>query len=97
MGMDLVPVYEENQSGNSATGIVHIDPSFVQNIGVQWVDVERRDIPVSIRTIGTVAYNDRGISLVNIKYSGWIEDVQVNYVGESVRKGQKNSYRGNFK
>jgi membrane fusion protein, copper/silver efflux system len=89
MGMDLVPVYEESQPGSGAVGVVHIDPSFVQNIGVQWVDVERRDIPVSIRTIGTVAYNDRRISLVNIKYSGWIEDVQVNYVGESVRKGQK--------
>ena len=89
MGMDLVPVYEDEQPGNDMTGIVHIDPSFVQNIGVQWVEAERRDIPFSIRTIGTVAYNDRRISLVNVKYAGWIENVRVNYLGESVSMGQE--------
>lgn len=87
--MDLVPVYEDEQPGNDMTGIVHIDPSFVQNIGVQWVEAERRDIPFSIRTIGTVAYNDRRISLVNVKYAGWIENVRINYVGESVSMGQE--------
>jgi Cu(I)/Ag(I) efflux system membrane fusion protein/cobalt-zinc-cadmium efflux system membrane fusion protein len=70
MGMDLVPVYEDESQGDDAVGIVHIDPSFVQNIGVQWVGAERRDIPFSIRTIGTVNYNDRRISQVNVKYSG---------------------------
>ncbi len=89
MGMDLVPVYEDEGPQADTTGIVHIDPSFVQNIGVQWVDVERRDIPFTIRTIGTVAYNEEAVSLVNVKYAGWIEGVTVNYVGEPVSKGQK--------
>ena len=89
MGMDLVPVYEDGPPEEDSAGIVHIDPSFVQNIGVQWVDAERRDIPMTIRTIGTVTYNDQRISQVNIKYAGWIEDVQVNFIGEPVRKGQK--------
>ena len=88
MGMDLVPVYEDGPPEEDSAGIVHIDPSFVQNIGVQWVEAERRDIPISIRTIGTVNYNDRRISQVNVKYSGWIENVQVNFVGESVKAGQ---------
>jgi len=89
MGMDLVPVYEEGDGQAEASGIVNIDPSFVQNIGVQWIEVERRDIPFTIRTIGTVAYNDQRVSLVTVKYEGWIEGVTVNYVGESVKKGQK--------
>lgn len=88
MGMELVPVYEDESQGEDAVGIVHIDPSFVQNIGVQWVKAERRDIPFSIRTIGTVNYSDRRISQVNVKYSGWIENVRVNFVGEPVKKGQ---------
>jgi Cu(I)/Ag(I) efflux system membrane fusion protein/cobalt-zinc-cadmium efflux system membrane fusion protein len=89
MGMDLVPVYEDKEEETSAEGVVHIDPAFVQNIGVQSVEVERRDIPFSIRTIGTVAYDDKKLAWVNTKYAGWVENVRVNYVGEAVSKGQE--------
>jgi Cu(I)/Ag(I) efflux system membrane fusion protein/cobalt-zinc-cadmium efflux system membrane fusion protein len=88
MGMDLVAVYEEEEEA-SGEGIVHIDPAFVQNIGVQSVDVERRDIPFTIRTIGTVAYDDKKVAWVNTKFAGWVENVQINYVGETVTKGQE--------
>lgn len=87
MGMDLVPVYED-EAEEPAEGLVRIDPTFVQNIGVQSVPVERRDIPFTIRTVGTLAYNDRQVALVNTKYEGWIEKVYVNYVGEAVELGQ---------
>lgn len=89
MGMDLVPVYEDEEKEGLGEGAVHIDPAFVQNIGVQSVEVERRDIPFSIRTIGTVAYDDKKVTWVNTKYAGWVENVQVNYVGETVSKGQE--------
>lgn len=88
MGMELIPVYEEEEE-EDYSGIVHIDPGYVQNFGVQTVVATRQDIPFEIRTIGTVNYNEKQIYLVNTKYSGWIEDVQANYVGEAVRKGQK--------
>lgn len=88
MGMDLIPVYEEEPEEDT-TGVVHIDPVFVQNIGVQSVPVQVKDIPFRIRTIGTVVYNDQQVSLINVKYSGWIENAQVNYIGEPVQKGQK--------
>ena len=87
MGMDLVPVYEEEAVSDE--GVVQIDPAFVQNIGVQSLGVRRRDIPFSIRTIGTVTYDDKKLVWVNTKYSGWVENVRVNYVGESVGKGQE--------
>ncbi len=88
MGMDLIAVYEDDVA-EPAEGLVRIDPTFVQNIGVQSVPVERRDIPFTIRTVGTLAYNDRQVALVNTKYEGWIEKVYVNYVGESVERGQR--------
>jgi len=87
MGMDLVPVYEEEEE--SGEGVVHIDPAFVQNMGVQSVEVIRRNIPFSIRTIGTVSYDDKRLTWINTKYAGWIENVRVNYVGESISKGQE--------
>jgi Cu(I)/Ag(I) efflux system membrane fusion protein/cobalt-zinc-cadmium efflux system membrane fusion protein len=88
MGMDLIPVYED-EAGDPPPGWVQIDPRFAQNIGVQTEAVSRADIPFTIRTVGTITYNDRQVSWINTKYEGWIEKVYVNYVGEAVEVGQK--------
>ncbi|MGE5229272.1 MAG: efflux RND transporter periplasmic adaptor subunit [Deltaproteobacteria bacterium] len=88
MGMDLVPVYEDD-AGPLPPGTVQIDPGFVQNIGVQSEPVRRTDIPFTIRTVATLTYDDSQAVLVNTKYEGWIEKVYVNYVGQQVQQGQK--------
>jgi RND family efflux transporter MFP subunit len=48
-----------------------------------------RTFPFTVRTVGTLAYDDGQAVWVNTKFDGWIERVYVNYVGEAVRKGQK--------
>ena len=87
MGMDLVPVYPD-EGGSLPPGMVRIDPTFVQSVGVRSEPVARRDIAQTIRTVGTLAHNDRQIAWVNTKYDGWIENVAVNYLGETVEEGQ---------
>ena len=87
MGMDLVPVYADDGE-NLPAGTVRIDPTFAQNIGVRTEPIVRRDIAMTIRTVGTLAHNDQQISWVNTKYDGWIENVAVNYMGETVEEGQ---------
>ena len=87
MGMELVPVYADER-GAVPPGTVRIDPFFAQNIGVRTAPVERRDIAMTIRTVGILAHNDQQISWVNTKYEGWIENVAVNYMGEPVAQGQ---------
>ena len=87
MGMDLVPVYADG-AGGLPPGMVRIDPGFVQSIGVRKEPVARRGIAQTIRTVGTLAHNDRQIAWVNTKYDGWIENVAVNYLGETVEEGQ---------
>lgn len=86
MGMDLVPVYEDEL--DSQPGVVRIDPQFVQTIGVQSVPVARQDLSFTIRTVGTLTYNDQQIHQVTTKYEGWIEKAYVNYIGEPVEKGR---------
>jgi RND family efflux transporter MFP subunit len=89
MGMDYVPVYAdaaEQAMGAGAT--VRIDPAVVQNMNVQSVRAERRDIRHEIRTVGYLEYDQERMVSVTTKYSGWVEKVYVNYVGEPVRKGQ---------
>jgi membrane fusion protein, copper/silver efflux system len=85
MGMDLVPVYEDEQP--AATG-VRVDPGFLQNFGVRTATVEKGSIPIEIRTIGVLTYNEKDIASVNTKFEGWIEKAYVNYIGEPVKKGQ---------
>lgn len=88
MGMDLIPVYED-EADAAPEGAIRIDPVFVQNIGVQSLAIERVDIPFTIRTVGTLTYDDSQIGWVNTKYDGWVENVSVNYIGETVERGQK--------
>ena len=87
MGMDLVPVYA-NDAGSLPPGTVRVDPGFVQSIGVRSEPVVRANVAQTIRTVGTLAHNDRQIAWVNTKYDGWIENVAVNYLGETVEAGQ---------
>ena len=87
MGMDLVPVYAEGED-SLPPGTVRVDPGFVQSIGVRTAPIRRSHVAPIIRTVGTLAHNDRQIAWVNTKYDGWIEGVAVNYLGETVEQGQ---------
>jgi Cu(I)/Ag(I) efflux system membrane fusion protein/cobalt-zinc-cadmium efflux system membrane fusion protein len=85
MGMNLVPVYEEEEP---AATEIHVDPNFIQNFAVRTAVVEKGPIPIVIRTIGTLDYNQKNIVSVNTKFEGWIEKANVNYLGESVHRGE---------
>ncbi len=86
MGMDLVPVYENDvQKG----GTIKIDPVTVQNMGVRTAPVQRKSIYKKIRTVGTLAYNEKNIRIVTTKISGWIERLYVDYTGKQVRQGDQ--------
>jgi len=88
MGMDLVPVYEEEGGEKEPTSTIRIDPVTRQNMGVRIGRVERRMLSKTIRTFGTITYDETGLYSVNTKFNGWIEKLYVDFLGESVKKGQ---------
>ena len=88
MGMDLIPVYED-QAGDVSGATLQISPAFAQNMGVQSREVTKGDIPLKIRTVGNLTYDHKQVTWVNTKFEGWIEKVYVNYVGEEVEKGER--------
>lgn len=89
MGMDYVPVYAEDARGSAKSGaIVEIDPAVVQNMNVRTQVAQRRDLTRPIRTVGYLEFDQQRMVTVTTKYSGWVEKVNVNYVGEKVRPGQ---------
>ncbi len=85
MGMDLVPVYED-EAPSGAT--IAIDPVTAQNMGVRSAAVERRDLHRLIRTVGTVDYDEPKVTSINAKVEGWIERLYVDETGQMVKKGQ---------
>jgi RND family efflux transporter MFP subunit len=88
MGMDLVPVYEEEGEDKEPASTIRIDPVTIQNMGVRLARVKRKQLVKYIRTFGNITYDERRIYTVNTKFNGWIEKLYVNFVGETVKKGQ---------
>jgi len=86
MGMDLVPVYEDE--GGSKPGVVSIDPVTLQNIGVVSEVVGRRDLSQEIRTNGTVKVAENREYTVTARVKGYVEKLYVARTGDPVRKGQ---------
>jgi Cu(I)/Ag(I) efflux system membrane fusion protein/cobalt-zinc-cadmium efflux system membrane fusion protein len=87
MGMDLVPVYE-GEEDDSSKGTITVDPVMVQDMGVRVAHVKRGPLARRVRTIGEVVVAEDLVSVVNLKYSGWIERLYVDETGVKVRRGQ---------
>jgi RND family efflux transporter MFP subunit len=93
-GMKLVPVEETEIETPKAQAVVEgyttvkITPEKQQLIGVTFGAVERKDVIRIIRTVGRVTYDETRLVDVNTKFSGWIEELYVDYTGKEVKKGE---------
>ncbi|NQV73320.1 efflux RND transporter periplasmic adaptor subunit [bacterium] len=92
MGMDLIPVYADDQGPSSTStarpaGTVQISDAVSQQMGVRYGLVHRMDLNRSIRTVGEVMVNDENVFVVNARISGWIQKLHVSYDGAAVSKG----------
>jgi Cu(I)/Ag(I) efflux system membrane fusion protein/cobalt-zinc-cadmium efflux system membrane fusion protein len=88
MGMDMVPVYEEEGEEKEPASTIRIDPVTMQNMGVRLGRVERKPLIKYIRAYGNITYDEKRIYTVNTKFSGWIEKLYIDFVGKKVKKGQ---------
>jgi len=87
MGMDLVPVYaDEEESGSAHT--IRIDPVTTQNMGIRTAAVKRGPLIKTIRTVGRVDYDEPLVTFVDTKFNGWIEKLDVDETGQRVERGQ---------
>ncbi|MCW9095690.1 MAG: efflux RND transporter periplasmic adaptor subunit [Ignavibacteriaceae bacterium] len=86
MGMDLVPVYEDETSG---TGIVSIDPQVQQNMNIKTAKVEVKQLSSIVTTNGVLTTNETSEYIVTTRINGWVEKLYVNYTGQQVLKGFK--------
>jgi Cu(I)/Ag(I) efflux system membrane fusion protein/cobalt-zinc-cadmium efflux system membrane fusion protein len=86
MGMDLVPVYEDEVVGGVE---VRVDPVTQQNMGIRTAVVEKGPLVRTIRTYGHVTYDETRTAQISPKFNGWIEKLYVDFTGQSVKKGDR--------
>jgi len=89
-GMDLVKraVVTKPQTTRSTAKPIQIDPVVVQNMGVRTALVRRSHLSRKIRTVGSVVAAEDRLSVVNLRFSGWIEHIHVDETGVLVSEGQ---------
>lgn len=73
---------------SAPSGAVTIPSVIRQLMGVRSAPVGYAALEQEIRTVGTVGYDERGLTQVTLKISGWIREVFVNSIGREVRKGE---------
>jgi len=87
-GMDTKAMQGMEGMKGMQPGAVAIPAVTRQLIGVRTVPVTYAPLAQEIRAVGTVEYDERKLTKVNLRVSGWIERVFVNAIGQSVRAGQ---------
>jgi len=85
MDMQLVPVYAD-EAGTEGT--VSVNPRMQQNLGMRLAEVRRGALAPTVEAVGTVAYNERDVALVQARANGFVERLHVRATLDPVSKGQ---------
>ena len=94
-GMDLVPKMSEAPQNmdhsahetKKSEGSFYIDPSYVQTLGVKTTFVAHHEFGKNIRAFGMIAPSTRLEYAVDVRIKGWIADLSVSAIGDTVKKG----------
>ena len=93
MGMDLVPVYEDEISSQGGgkdygEGAVSIAPHVINNLGVRTAIAKKSPLVHQINTLGVVQYDQDSIVHIHPRVAGWVEQLFVKAAGDQVKAEQ---------
>lgn len=89
-GMALVP---KSKSGSMSMpddmpeNAIHINPAFIQALGIKTDTVTRRSFGHNIRAYGEIVPSTRSQYVLNMRTEGWIVDLATDAAGDTVKKG----------
>jgi len=90
-GMHLVPKDDEAETHDGhedkPEGAFLIEPSYIQTLGVKTHQVSHHDFGRNIRAFGSVAPSTRLEYAIDVRTKGWIVDLAVDALGDTVKKG----------
>ncbi|HEV2041834.1 MAG TPA: efflux RND transporter periplasmic adaptor subunit [Casimicrobiaceae bacterium] len=85
MDMQLVPMYAD---GGNDEGTVAISSRVQQNLGMRVAEVKPGSLTSTVEAVGSVAYNERDVAVVQARSNGFLERLHVRAPLDPVRKGQ---------
>jgi len=88
MDMQLVPMYADDAAGTGPVSSVAIDSRLQQNLGIRTTEVTRGSLAQPIDAVGTIAYNERDVAVVQARANGFVERLFVRAPLDPVKKGQ---------
>ena len=86
MGMDYIPVYEDEVSAPAGTVRLSLDK--VQRSGVKIEAVERGSMNRIIKAPGIVEPDESRVAAVTARFNGFIDELYVSVTGQEVKAGQ---------
>ncbi len=87
MGMDMAPVYDEAPAA-ADTAAIAVDAATRQNMNLRTAEVQAGPLRKTIRTVGTIDYNETALADVTTKFKGWISQLNVDATGQLVHRGE---------
>jgi len=85
MDMQLVPVYADGEGDSSN---VAISARVQQNLGIRTAEAIKGTLAPTIEVVGSVAYNERDVAVVQARANGFVEKLYVRALLDSVKQGQ---------
>ena len=73
----------------TAPGRIEVDSRVVQNLGIRLRPVEQGSFEHGVDTVGLVGVDEHRIEAIQVREPGWVEQLNVRAVGDSVRRGQE--------
>ena len=90
MGMELVPVYENQKSKGSdaGAGTIQVEAQVINNLGVRTAEVAFGHLSANNMSQGVVRFAETDMHHVHPKTEGWLRELAVKTTDEWVEKGQ---------
>jgi Cu(I)/Ag(I) efflux system membrane fusion protein len=85
MGMEMVPKYSDVASEG---GGVRVRSGVVQNLGIRLGKVEKASLKSGLHAVGSVAFDDRLVEVVQARVEGYVTHLNVKAPLERVHRGQ---------
>ena len=89
-GMDLVPFTFDPEAGKSdvpGLAVVTTDPDHARRIGIGTTPARMQSITRRIRATGRIAPDERRVTHIHTRFSGWATKLHVDFTGQRVKKG----------
>ncbi|MCB9978149.1 MAG: efflux RND transporter periplasmic adaptor subunit [Rhodospirillales bacterium] len=86
-GQEEEPTRKPEEKKTETQGALHIDPVYVQALGVRTGEVAHRTFGTKIRAFGRITPSTRGEYTVSVRAGGLVRALKTAAIGDSVKRG----------